>query len=141
MALNLYSAGTTDSLLAGKLSNPVPSSGITFNDGSVQTTAATAGVNLGDVFSFANVTTVAFSGTYPSPGQWQIDFKPVNSYVANAVTIVVENADGSISQDAKGAVSTTSTWTYTTTFDTFPADAYLYLVVNGVKATLPINYV
>ena len=114
---------------------------LTFPDSTVQTTAATAGVNLGDAFSLANVMTVAFSGSYPSPGQWQIDFRPVNSYIAAAVSIYVENADGSISQDVKGSVSTSSNWSYTTTYDTFPADTYLYLKVNGIKATMPINYI
>lgn len=115
--------------------------GLTFPDSTTQTTAATAGVNLGDVFSFANVMTVAFTGSYPSPGQWQIDFRPVNSYIAAAVSIYVENADGSISQDVKGSVSTSSNWSYTTTYDTFPADTYMYLKVNGIKATMPINYI
>ena len=115
--------------------------GLTFPDSTTQTTAATAGVNLGDAFSVANVMTVAFSGSYPYPGQWQIDFRPVNNYIAAAVSIYVENADGSISQDAKGSVSTSSNWSYTTTYDTFPADTYLYLKVNGIKATMPINYI
>ena len=115
--------------------------GLTFPDSTTQTTAATAGVNLGDAFSVANVMTVAFSGSYPYPGQWQIDFRPVNSYIAAAVSIYVENADGSISQDAKGSVSTSSNWSYTTGYDTFPADTYLYLKVNGIKATMPINYI
>jgi hypothetical protein len=117
------------------------SAGITFPDSTTQTTAATAGINLGDAFSVANVMTVAFSGSYPSPGQWQIDFRPVNNYIANAVSIYVENADGSISQDVKGSVSTSSNWSYTTGYDTFPADTYLYLKVNGIKATMPINYI
>lgn len=139
--INLKDSSLTQSLLDGKLSNPVSSSGITFADSTVQTTAATGGINLGDVFSVANVQDVSWSGSYPSPGSWTITFRPVNTYIASAVSIYVENADGSISQDAKGSVSTSSNWTYTTTYDTFPADVYLYLVVNGVKATLPINYV
>ena len=140
MAVNLYSTASVDSLLAGKLDNPVSSAGITFSDSSVQTTAATAGVNLGDVFSMSNVQDVTFAGSYPSPGSWTITFRPVNTYIAQAMTLVVENGDGSISQDVKGAVSSTSAWTYTTTFDTFPADTYLYIVANGIKATIPINY-
>jgi hypothetical protein len=140
MPLNLYSAASTDALLATKLSNPVSSSGITFSDSTVQTTAATAGVNLGDVFSVSNVQEVVFTGSYPSPGSWTITFRPVNTYILNAMTLVVENGDGSISQDVKGAVSSTALWTYTTVFDTFPADAYLYIVANGIKATIPINY-
>ena len=141
MAVNLYSKDSVDSLLAGKLSNPVGPAGITFNDSTVQTTAATAGVNLGDVFSIANVTDVSFTGSYPSPGSWTINFRPVNNYLVGGVTMVVENGDGSISQDVKGSISTTSNWSYTTTYDTFPGDAYLYMVVNGVKATIPINFV
>jgi len=117
----------------------VDGTGITFSDSTIQTTAAIAGVNLGDVFSVANVKSVAFTGTYPSPGQWQIDFKAINQYFAASVPIYVENADGSISQDVKGSASTSSDWSYTTTTDTFPGDAYLYLVVNGVKSTMPIN--
>jgi len=140
MPLNLYSAASTDALLATKLSNPVSSAGITFSDSTVQTTAATAGVNLGDVFSMSNVQEVTWSGSYPSPGSWTITFRPVNTYILNAMTLVVENGDGSISQDVKGAVSSTSAWTYTTGYYTFPADTYLYMVANGVKATIPINF-
>ena len=140
MAVNLYSAASVDTLLAGKLDNPVSSAGITFSDSTVQTTAATAGVNLGDVFSIGNVQQVTWSGTYPSPGSWQINFRPVNSYILNSMTLSVENADGTISQDVKGAVSSTSAWTYTTGYGTFSADDYLYIVANGIKATIPINY-
>jgi hypothetical protein len=113
---------------------------IVFPDASVQTTAATAGVNLGDVFSISNVQEVTWAGSYPSPGSWTITFRPVNTYIANGMTLYVENGDGTISQDVKGAVSTTSAWTYTTSYDTFPGDAYLYIVANGIKATIPINY-
>ena len=140
MAVNLYSAASVDTLLAGKLDNPVSSAGITFSDSTVQTTAATAGVNLGDVFSIGNVQEVTWSGSYPSPGAWTITFRPVNSYILNAMTLYVENGDGTISQDVKSAVSSTSAWTYTTGYDTFPGDAYLYIVANGIKATIPINY-
>ena len=45
MAVNLYSAASVDTLLAGKLDNPVSSAGITFSDSTVQTTAATAGTS------------------------------------------------------------------------------------------------
>jgi len=118
----------------------LPASGsITFGDSTTQTTAAVAGVNLGDVFSISNVQDVTFSGAYPSPGTWTITFRPVNTYIAQNMTLVVENGDGTISQDVKGAVSSTAAWTYTTGFDTFPADIYLYMVANGVKATIPIN--
>jgi hypothetical protein len=128
------------SVTDGYNTTDVKADGITFADSTVQTTAAVAGVNLGDVFSMSNVQDVTFAGSYPSPGSWTITFRPVNSYIANGMTLVVENGDGSISQDVKGAVSTASTWTYTTTFDTFPADTYLYIVANGIKATIPINY-
>jgi hypothetical protein len=116
------------------------SGGITFADATVQTTAAVAGANFGDIFAIANVKGSAFTGTSPSPGEWTITFKPVSAYIASAATIYVENADGSISQDAKGAVSTTADWTYTTTYDTFPADVYIYIKFNGIKGTIPINY-
>jgi len=113
---------------------------ITFSDSTVQTTAAVAGVNLGDVFSISNVQSVTFSGTSPSPCELTITFRPVNTYINQSMTLVVENADGSISQNVKGSVSSTSNWTYVTTYDTFPADQYIYMVANGVKATIPINF-
>ena len=120
--------------------NLASSGSITFGDSTVQTTAATAGVNLGDAFSIGNVQEVTWSGSYPSPGSWTITFRPVNTYIAQGMTLYVENGDGTISQDVKGAVSSTSAWTYTTGYDTFPGDAYLYIVANGIKATIPINY-
>jgi hypothetical protein len=120
--------------------NLASSGSITFGDSTVQTTAATSGVNLGDVFSIGNVQDVTFAGSYPAPGAWTITFRPVNTYIANGMTLVVENGDGTISQDVKGAVSTVSPWTYTTTWDTFPADQYLFIVANGIKSTIPINF-
>ena len=80
--------------------------GITFADSTVQTTAATGGINLGDVFSVANVQDVSWSGSYPYPGSWTITFRPVNTYIASAVSIYVENADGSSADVTGPAVAT-----------------------------------
>jgi hypothetical protein len=114
--------------------------GITFPDSSVQTTAASAGLNQADVFAIAIVTDVSFSGSYPAPGTWTFTFRPVNSYIYNNDTVYVENGDGSISQNAKGAASTSAPWSYVGTYDTFPGDQYIYMKINGIKGTLPINF-
>jgi len=114
--------------------------GITFPDSSVQTTAASAGLNQADVFAMAIVTDTTFAGTNPAPGTWTINFRPINQYIKNNDTIYVENGDGSISQVADAAASSTADWSYVATYDTFPGDQYFYIKINGIKGTLPINF-
>ena len=106
--------------------------GIHFTDGSTQ---VKAGVNIADAFSFSSVREVIYDGS----SYWTINFAPLNSYVLSSINILVENLDGSVSEDVKGSATTTSNWTYDTTGGYFSSTDSLYLVVNGVKATLPIN--
>jgi len=137
---NTSIAPTGVTITGGGSTLSISTTGVTFPDSTVITTAPVAGANFGDIFAIANVKGSVFTGTSPSPGEWTITFKPVSAYIASAATVYVENADGSISQDAKGSVSTTADWTYVTTYDTFPADAYIYIMFNGIKFTNPINY-
>ena len=106
--------------------------GIHFADGSTQTKA---GVNIADAFSFSSVREVIYDGS----SYWTINFAPLNSYVLSSINIFVENLDGSVSEDVKGSATTTGNWTFDTTSGYFSSTDSLYLVVNGIKATLPIN--
>ena len=118
----------------------ISTTGITFPDSSVQTTAASAGLNQADVFALAIVMDTTFAGTYPAPGTWTINFRPINQYIRNNDTIYIENSDGSISQVADAAASSTADWAYVATYDTFPGDEYFYIKINGIKGTIPINF-
>lgn len=130
MPLNLYSKSAVDTLLAGKLDNPVGPGGITFNDSTVQTTAAVAGANFGDAFTLGKVQDVTASSGY-----WQITFAPVN-YQAMQLGLSVSLSDGTSSESIT-SFSTTASWTYTTT--TLASTDYIYVTYNGQRSSIAIS--
>ena len=130
MAINLYSKDSVDALLADKLDNPVGPAGITFNDSTVQTTAAT-GTNYGDLFGFAIVKDVSWSGS-----AWVLTCAPVNNFLGASGGPAVVNTTSSLFEWMSG-MSSTSTWTYTTT--TFGVGDYIYIQCLSQVSTQPVN--
>ena len=130
MAIDLYSKDSVDSLLAGKLSNPVGPAGITFNDSTVQTTAAT-GTNYGDLFGFAIVKDVTWSGS-----AWVLTCAPINTFLFNYGGMAVVNPTSSLFEWMSG-MSTISTWTYTTT--TFSITDNIYIQCLSQVSIQPVN--
>jgi hypothetical protein len=136
---NTSIAPTGVTITGGGSTLSISTTGVTFPDSTVITTAPVAGLNQADVFATAIVTDTTFAGTSPSPGTWTINFRPINQYIRNNDTIYVENGDGSISQVADAAASSTADWSYVATYDTFPGDQYFYIKINGIKGIIPIN--
>lgn len=126
---------TTGSLALynGSQTTTYAASGITFPDSTVQTTAATAGANLGDVVAISIVKDVTWTGS-----AWQLTFEPINQGLGNYASITVANSDSSVTEAASGSWSSSSTWTYTTSG--FGSTDAIYIIAYGQKSVNIVNY-
>jgi len=104
--------------------------GITFSDSTVQSSAAVAGANFGDVISMTKVNSISASGGY-----YEITFAAVNLEMMQLGLYACRS--GGANPEAITSFSSSTTWTYTTT--AIDDTSSLFLKLNGQVGTFPIK--